>query len=442
MTDPPQESFRLSMLLYDSRYRSYTIQAIVMMAFMLGAAWLINNVIVNFAEAGKTFSFGFLSQSADYDINQRLLDYSSTSSHGRAAVIGILNTLLVAVMGCIAATIIGVFVGILRLSDNWIVSRLAAIYVEALRNVPVLLWIILTMAIIAETLPPPREFRGEDPKATMSMFDSIAVTNRGIYIPEPLFSRGLGDIPIFPGSTPEACTSYYDKGDADNAGFLADNCGSFQISLDLMAILAVLGISIYAMRMNTARANHLQNTTGARPNTILPNLAILVLPLVVLLFIFGFYLGYPELKGFNFQGGTHLRNSLIALWLALSLYTSAFIAEIVRAGILAVAKGQSEAANALGLRTGKILRLVVLPQAMRVIFPPLISNYLNLTKNSSLAIAVGYMDVTGTLGGITLNQTGREMETLLLLMAVYLIISLTVSTAMNAYNERTKLKER
>jgi general L-amino acid transport system permease protein len=160
------------------------------------------------------------------------------------------------------------------------------------------------------------------------------------------------------------------------------------------------------------------------------------------MWVLGFYLGYPALKGFNFKGGIHLRASLIALWIALSLYTAAFIAEIVRAGIMAISKGQSEAAGALGLRSGRIMSLVVLPQALRVIVPPLISQYLNLTKNSSLAIAVGYMDITGTLGGITLNQTGRELETLLLLMAIYLIISLSISTVMNAYNERTKLKER
>ncbi len=165
-------------------------------------------------------------------------------------------------------------------------------------------------------------------------------------------------------------------------------------------------------------------------------------PVIALLFALGFHLGYPALKGFNFAGGTHMRNSLIALWLALSLYTAAFIAEIVRAGIMAISKGQSEAAFALGLRPNRTMNLVILPQALRVIIPPLISNYLNLTKNSSLAIAVGYMDITGTLGGITLNQTGRELETLLLLMLVYLTISLSISAVMNWYNNSVKLVER
>ncbi len=442
LTDPPKESFRLSMLLYDSRYRSMTIQIIALLAFMLGAAWLINNARINLAIAGKEISWAFLSSPSGYDINQRLIDYTSQSSHGRAAVVGLMNTLLVAVMGCILATFLGVVVGVLRLSKNWIISRLAAVYVEGFRNVPVLLWIVLSMTILAETLPQPRDFRGDDATASMMLFDSVAITNRGIYIPEPLFSRGLGDIPVLVGNSEEAvaaCASYYDL---DGDGQPATGCGTFQISLDLVAFLSVLIAMVMITKMNNKRADRIQDATGDRPATTLVNLAIVVLPVVSLLWYLGFYLGYPELKGFNFRGGTYFRNSLIALWLALSLYTAAFIAENVRAGIMAIAKGQSEAAAALGLRQGPIMRLVVLPQALRVIVPPLISQYLNLTKNSSLAIAVGYMDVTGTLGGITLNQTGREMETLLLLMACYLVISLVVSTVMNAYNERTKLKER
>ena len=424
------------MLLYDSRYRSMTIQIIVLMSFMLGFAWLINNAIINLAEAGKTFSFGFMNEASGYDINQRLIDYSSQSTHARAAVVGILNTLLVAVMGCVAATILGVILGVLRLSSNWMISRLAAVYVEAMRNVPVLLWIVLTMAIVAEFLPQPKDFRGENPSASMVLFDSVAITNRGVYIPQPLFSRGLGDIPGLASSTPDNCQSYLEGGE------LADSCGIFQISLNLWAIIAVLLAGIFVAKLNTMRANRIQAATGDRPNTLWANLAVIILPTLAILWFLGFYLRSPELRGFNFRDGIHLRNSLIALWLALSLYTAAFIAEIVRAGILAISKGQSEAAAALGLRQGKIMRLVILPQAMRIIFPPLISQYLNLTKNSSLAIAVGYMDVTGTLGGITLNQTGREMETILLLMMVYLIISLVVSTVMNAYNKRNMMRER
>jgi general L-amino acid transport system permease protein len=250
----------------------------------------------------------------------------------------------------------------------------------------------------------------------MVLFDSVAITNRGVYVPEPLFSRGLGDMPVFG--------------------------GAFEISLDLIAILIVLGAGIWGSMRVKRWADAKQESTGDRPTTWHMRLGLTVIPTLIVLIILGFHLGYPELKGFNFKGGTHLRNSLIALWLALSLYTAAFIAEIVRSGILAISKGQTEAAAALGLRPGRIMNLVILPQALRVIIPPLISNYLNLTKNSSLAIAVGYMDLTGTLMGVTMNQTGRELETVLLGMLVYLTISLTISMVMNWYNNRVKLVER
>ncbi len=436
LTDPPKESFRLGMLIYDTRYRSLTIQIVALFVFMIFAAWLINNTLANLAEQGKTIGFGFLSDPAGYDINQRLLDYSSQSTHWRAAFIGLLNTLLVAFMGCITATIIGVIVGVLRLSNNWIVARLMTVYVEAFRNVPVLLWIVFTMAIMIETLPAPRAFKGENPTANMVLFDSVAFTNRGVYIPEPLFSRGLGDLPVLPDRDSPACA-------APEAGApLNDSCGVFQISLDLILIVAVLAAGLYGSSRIKKRADRIQNATGDRPTTWYLRLGVVLVPLAIVLAILGFHLGYPQLKGFNFSGGTYLRNSLIALWLALSLYTAAFIAEIVRAGILAISSGQTEAAAALGLRSNRIMSLVILPQALRVIIPPLISNYLNLTKNSSLAIAVGYMDITGTLGGITMNQTGRELECVLLLMLVYLAISLSISGIMNWYNDRVKLVER
>lgn len=419
LTDPPKEQFRLSMLLYDTRYRSATIQVIAMIGFMLLAAWLINNTIVNLNNLGKEIGFGFLSEPASYDINQRLLDYNSQNTHLRAAFIGLLNTLVVAFLGCVTATIIGVFVGVLRLSSNWLVARIMTVYVEMFRNVPVLLWIVLAMAILIESLPSPRAFRGENATETMDLWGSVAVTNRGVYIPEPLFSRSLGDIHFF-----------------------GESALRFDVSLDLVAIVIVLVLSIWGMRRVVDWANKTQEATGDRPKTWHILTGLLVGPTAILLIALGFHLGYPELKGFNFRGGTHLRNSLIALWLALSLYTAAFIAEIVRAGILAISKGQTEAASALGLRQGRIMRLVILPQALRVIIPPMISNYLNLTKNSSLAIAVGYMDITGTLGGITMNQTGRELECVLLLMLVYLSISLIISAVMNWYNERVKLVER
>jgi general L-amino acid transport system permease protein len=293
------------------------------------------------------------------------------------------------------------------------------VYVEGIRNVPVLLWIVLVMAVSIETLPQPRDFRGEDPVATMSFFDSVAVTNRGVYIPEPLFSRSLGNIHLF-----------------------GESSLRFDVSIDLIVFLIALFGGIYAAHRVRLRADRIQEATGLRPTTWWQRLGLIFGPVVIVLIALGFHLGYPALKGFNFSGGTHIRNSLLALWLALSLYTAAFIAEIVRSGINAISEGQSEAAAALGLRRRRIMSLIILPQALRVIIPPLISQYLNLTKNSSLAIAVGYMDITGTLGGITLNQTGRELETILLLMLVYLTISLSISYVMNWYNDRVKLQER
>lgn len=415
VSDPPSGGFQFSQLIYDTRYRSMTIQIVTLIGVLSLIYWLGANVATNLAALGKPIDFGFLGESAQYDINQRLIDYNSQDTHARAAFVGLLNTLLVAFLGCVLATVVGVVVGVLRLSNNWLVARLMTVYVEMFRNVPVLLWIALSMAVMIESLPAPRDFRGEDPAATMSFFDSVAVTNRGVYLPEPLFSRSLGDINFF---------------------------GVFNISIDLLVILAVLTGGWIASSRIVQRADRIQAATGDRPTTWHVRLGVYVVPMLIVLVALGFHLGYPALKGFNFQGGTHLRNSLLALWLALSLYTAAFIAEIVRAGILAISKGQTEAAASLGLQPGRIMSLVVLPQALRVIIPPLISQYLNLTKNSSLAIGVGYMDLTGTLMGITLNQSGRELECVMLTMLLYLAISLSISTAFNLYNQRVKLKER
>ncbi|WP_420857371.1 amino acid ABC transporter permease [Marivivens marinus] len=422
LSDPPKPGFRPSQLIYDTRYRSMTIQTVAFILLMAAIFWLVSNTIENLNALGKDFNFGFLGQPAGYDINQRLIEYDSQASHGRAALVGILNTLLVAVLGCVAATIVGVIAGVLRLSKNWIVSRLMSVYVEGFRNVPLLLWIVLIFAVFNESTPQPRDFRGEDPAASMILGDTVAITNRGTYIPEPLFSNGLGDVDVKPGWI---FSDLY-----------------FAVSIDLVVIVMTIVASILLIRLNNQRAHRIQNATGVRPTTWWVNLLVFFVPLGALLWVLGFHLGYPELKGFNFSGGTHIRNSLMALWLALTLYTGAFIAEIVRGGILAINKGQTEAAFALGLRPGKTMNLVILPQAMRVIIPPLISQYLNLTKNSSLAIAVGYMDVRATLGGITINQTGRELEGMLLLGLFYLILSLLISGGMNLYNNSVKLKER
>ena len=415
--DPSKQGFKFSQLLYDTRYRSMTIQIIALIGILLFFGWLINNTASNLATLGKPIQFKFLGEPASYDINQRLLDYTSRDTHLRASLIGLLNTLILAFMGCVTATVLGVAIGVMRLSKNWLVARVMTLYIETFRNIPVLLWIIIVFSIMIETMPTPSAFRSGE--ASMMLYDSIAITNRGVYVPEPLFSRSLGDWNLFGTSSLR-----------------------FGISLDLVVILITLVVGVFASRKVKKNADKIQNETGMRPTTWWKRLSLIIFPVAIILWILGLYLGYPELKGFNFKGGTYMRNSLIALWVALSLYTAAFIAENLRAGIQAVSKGQSEAAHALGISSSRTMSLVILPQALRIIIPPLISQYLNLTKNSSLAIAVGYMDLTGTLMGITLNQTGRELETVLMGMAVYLAISLAISSVMNWYNNSVKLVER
>ena len=401
VTLPPRDGFRPSQLLYDARYRSITIQVVAAMLLMLSLAWLVDNTVQNLAALGKDFSFAFLWTTAGYDINQQIIPFSSQDTHARAAYVGILNTLLVAFMGCILATVIGVLAGILRLSKNFVVSGIMTFYVEAMRNTPLLIWILIVFAVMTEATPQPRDFR-EGGGASMILWDSVAISNRGVFVPKPVWGEGSG------------------------------------------LVLAVFLLSLAAIFILRRVARKRQEQTGQQLPVVRLSLALFFLPTLLVFFVLGrpITLDYPALGGFNFVGGIQIRNSLIALWLALSLYTSAFIAEIVRSGILAVSRGQTEAAFALGMQPNRTMQLVILPQALRVIIPPLISQFLNLTKNSSLALAVGYMDVRSTLGGITINQTGREIEGILLLGTFYLIVSLIISSLMNYYNSSVKLKER
>ncbi|MDN5567721.1 MAG: ABC transporter permease subunit [Paracoccus sp. (in: a-proteobacteria)] len=418
MTDVPASAhapFRLSMLIYDRRYRSLTFQVIVFILVMAAMWWLIGNTISNLAAMGKSFDFGFLFQRAGYDISQTPIPYTSNDTHLRAATIGLLNTLIVSILGCIAATFLGVIVGVARLSKNWLFARLMTVYVEIFRNIPLLLWILVIYAIFTEILPAPNAYRGEDPAWSMILFDHVALTNRYTAIP----TLGLTN----------------DPGSLDLGGRITFNWATIAFVVVLVGGWFVRG----AIRKH---AQTVQNRTGVRPTTWWKSLAVMTVPSLFLIWFFGLHLLTPSLQGFNFTGGLNITNSLVVLWLALTLYTAAFIAEIVRAGILAVSRGQSEAAFALGMPAGRTMNLVILPQALRVIIPPLISQYLNLTKNSSLAIAVGYMDLRGTLGGTTLNQTGRELEAIVLMMLTYLVLSLLISGAMNIFNSRVKLKER
>lgn len=401
LTDPPSGSFRLSQLIYDSRYRSLTIQAVAMILIMLLVASMILNVQENLASKGREFDFGFLSRAAGYRIDPVLIEYDQvTSSHARAALVGIVNTLVVALFGCILATVIGVIAGVLRLSKNWLVSRMMAFYVEGFRNVPLLLWIIAIFAIVTDSLPTPGEFGSGD--ASMLLWDSVAFTNRYAIIPAPVAGEGA----------------------------------ALLLTLFIMCFVAMIVFRKFARRK--------QEQTGELLPVFWISIAILFVPSILAYLALGapITLDYPVLGRFNFSGGLQIGAPLMALTLALALYTGAFIAEIVRAGILAVSKGQTEAASALGLRPNRTMSLVVLPQALRVIIPPMISQFLNLTKNSSLAIAVGYADVRATLGGTTINLTGKELEGTLLLGMFYLGLSLLISAVFNMYNNSVKLKER
>jgi general L-amino acid transport system permease protein len=374
--------------------RSVILQILTIALLFSFLAYIINNAILNLAVLGKTFSFDFFNQPASYDINQRLISYTSQDTHFRAFLVGLLNTCLVAVFGIITATIIGFLLGIIRLSNNWVASRIVYVFIELTRNVPVLLHILLLHGIIVHVLPSVRNAH--------SLADKIFLSNRGMTIPEPIF----GDLFFLTGVT----------------------------------LFAAIFWVFYFFRW----AKRKRDEEGKIYPVFLISIAILFgLPFIVF-FATGAPITWevPKLGRFNLRGGLTMIPEFLALWLALSLYTSSFIAEIVRSGILAIDKGQWEASRSLGLKRGRILNLVIIPQALRVIIPPLTSQYLNLTKNSSLAIAIGYMDIVATLGGITLMQTGKEMESMILVLLTYLCLSLMISSVMNWYNRRIKLVER
>ena len=378
----------------DKRFRQVFTQIVVVAGLFGFFVYIIGNAVANLDALGKSFGFDFLENPASYDINQTLIEYDSRDTHFRAMVVGILNTLLVAGCGIVLATIIGFILGVLRLSHNWVVNRLAYVYVEFTRNVPLLVHILLLHGIIVTTLPVPRN--------ALQVGEGWFLTNRGFYVPKPEFEPAFWAV--------------------------------------VVAFFVGIGIALYYRRW----AHRLQDATGKISPVGWVSLGSIVgLPLLAFL-VTGMPLDFslPEKKGFNFQGGLVLRPEFTALWLALSLYTASFIGEIVRAGIEAVSHGQTEAASALGLRRARTLRLVVIPQALRVIVPPLTSQYLNLTKNSSLAIAIGYMDIVATIGGISLNQTGREMECMIIVLLLYLSFSLVISLFMNWYNKRIALVER
>lgn len=383
---------RVSRLWTDARARGLIFQVLLLLGLALVIAIIVVNTTENLRRAGLASGYGFLFDTAAFDINQRLIEYDSTSSYGRAFVVGGLNTILVAVLGIIAATGIGFVAGVLRLSNNYLISRIVTVYVEFTRNVPLLLQIIFWWVIML-ALPRVRD--------SISIGETVFLNNRGIRIPSPIFENGS--------------------------------------SIILLAIAGGLIGTIIVARWARAR----QHATGQRfPVGWVGLAAVVGLPLAVY-FLLGRPIGLeaPVMGTFNLKGGGNVTPELTALWLALSTYTGAFISEIVRAGILSVSKGQTEAAGALGLRPGLTMRLITLPQALRVIIPPLTSQYLNLTKNSSLAVAIGYQDLV-SIGDTILNQSGQALEVISIYMIVYLSLSLITSAFMNWYNARIALVER
>jgi general L-amino acid transport system permease protein len=362
------------------------VMLLVLVGLLYGAA---ANAVEHLRHAKIASGFGFLSMTAGFDVNQKLVAFSAAeSTYGQAFLVGLLNTLLVAGIGVVLATVLGFVIGIGRLSPNWIVAKLTRLYVEVVRNVPILLQLFIWYNAVLKPLPGPRQ--------SLRLGEALFLNNRGLFLPSLVFTSGTGTV----------------------------------IAISVAGIVAAIGYGIRARRQ--------QKATG-RQSPVVRVAAALILGLPVIGFLVagrpvGF--DYPVLQGFNVSGGQRVYPEFVALLVGLVTYTAAFIAEIVRSGILAVSKGQTEAAQALGLHNGLTLRLIVIPQAMRVIVPPLTNQYLNLTKNSSLAVAIGYPDLVQVFMGTVLNQTGQAVEVIAITMAVYLAISLFTSLIMNLYNRR------
>ena len=385
-------------LLYDPKVRGAVYQALLTAIIVFLIYTAATNAIANLRAARIASGFGFLENTSGFDVNQTLVPYSATSTYGRAFLVGLLNTLIVAAIGIVFATILGFLIGIARLSKNWIVAKVAMVYVEVVRNLPLLLQLLFWYHAVLAPLPNPRE--------SISVSNSIFLNNRGLVMPKPLFD---------------------------------DRAWMIGLAF-VIGILGSIAFRIWAKRQ--------QEATGRQyPVGLTAVAAILGLPILVW-FVLGAIGGnpitwdVPQQQRFNLRGGMQVYPEFVALLLGLVTYTAGFIAEVVRAGILAVSRGQTEAASALGLRPGTILRLVVVPQAMRVIIPPLTSQYLNLTKNSSLGVAIGYPDLVQVFMGTVLNQTGQAIEVVAITMAVYLTISLVTSFFMNIYNRRVAIVER
>mgnify|MGYP001399467006 FL=1 len=378
-------------IIFDEKSRSLLVQTLVIGLFAVFIYLIAQQTAYNLEKRGISSGFDFLNMSAGYDISIRLIPFTSEDTHLRAYFVGLLNTLLIAICGCFLATILGFLVGIIRLSTNWLFRNIAYVYVEFTRNVPVLLQIILYYSILLH-LP--------KTKQAIPIFENFFLSNRGLFSPSPIFKDGFSIV-----------------------------AWSF-----VLAIVFTFFLKKFLKKK--------QEVSGKQYPIFLINSAIIIFTPIFVYYIMGRPLEFelPVLKGFNFKGGMVIKPEFIGMLLGLSIYTAAFISETVRSGIISVSKGQREASQALGLKSNLVMRLIVIPQALRVIIPPLTSQYLNLTKNSSLGIAIGYADLVHGFGGISLNQTGRAIEIMLMVMLTYLTISLTISVFMNIYNKSVQFK--
>ena len=385
-----QQNF-LRKLIFDEKTRALIIQTLVIGIFAVLIYLVTKQTAYNLEKRGIGTGFEFLNIAAGYDISISLIPYDSNDTHLRAYFVGLLNTLMIAVCGCFLATILGFLVGIIRLSSNWLFRNIAYVYVEFTRNVPVLLQIILYYTILLH-LP--------KVKQSLVFFDYFYLSNRGLFSPAPIFKDGFSTV--------------------------------------IGSLVAIIIFTFFLKRFLKKK----QELTGKQYPIFLINSGLIIFTPIFVYYLMGMPLEFdhPVMKGFNFKGGMVIRPEFLGMLFGLSIYTAAFISETVRSGIISVSKGQREASQALGLKSNFIMRLIIIPQALRVIIPPLTSQYLNLTKNSSLGIAIGYADLVHGFGGISLNQTGKAIEIMLIVMSTYLTISLIISFFMNLYNKAVQLK--